>query len=77
MASLADAHVAAGGSGQPEVYGGPYGSDLRLLVAAGIPTVQYGPGDSMAAHAPNEWVDVDDVLLCARALTRLIVDVCT
>ena len=56
----------------PEIYGGPYGSDLRLLVGAGIPTLQYGPGDSRIAHAPNEWVAVEDVLTCARTLSHLL-----
>jgi acetylornithine deacetylase len=61
----------------PLIYGGPYGSDLRLLHGiGGIPTVQYGPGDAGAAHAPNEWVPVDEVRTAARALTELIVRVC-
>ena len=61
----------------PDVYGGPYGSDLRLLMGlGGIPTVQYGPGDARAAHAPDEWVAIDEVVDCARVLTRLIIDVC-
>jgi acetylornithine deacetylase len=61
----------------PEIYGGPYGSDLRLLVGLGeIPTVQWGPGDASAAHAPDEWVDVDDVIATARGLVRLILQVC-
>ena len=37
-----DTHTRAAGHA-PETYGGPYGSDLRLLVGmGGIPTVQYG-----------------------------------
>lgn len=61
----------------PAVYGGPYGSDLRLLTGiGGIPTVQYGPGGARAAHAPDEWVAVDEVVESARVLARLIVDVC-
>jgi acetylornithine deacetylase len=65
-------------TGRPsEVYGGPYGSDLRLLMGiGGIPTVQWGPGDAQVAHAPDEWVAVDDVIATARGLTRLILDVC-
>lgn len=71
-----DAHMTATGS-PPDVYGGPYGSDLRLLVGMGaIPTVQYGPGDSAAAHAPDEWVDIDDVVTCARVLADVIVQAC-
>lgn len=61
----------------PATYGGPYGSDLRLLAGiGGIPTVQYGPGDAKAAHAPDEHVPVDELVLCARALARLIVTAC-
>ena len=62
---------------EPDIYGGPYGSDLRLLMGlGGIPTVQYGPGDASAAHAPDEWVAVDDVLATARGLVQLILRVC-
>ena len=58
------------------VYGAPYGSDLRLLVGAGIPTVQYGPGESAAAHAPNEWVDMADIATCARTIAAFAMDFC-
>jgi len=76
IADTLSAHAAVLGS-TPQIYGGPYGSDLRLLHGlGGIPTIQYGPGDARAAHAPNEWVAVDEVVDCARVLTRLIVDVC-
>jgi acetylornithine deacetylase len=62
---------------EAEIYGGPYGSDLRLLMGlGGIPTVQYGPGDAAAAHAPDEWVPVDEVLTTARALVQVILRVC-
>jgi acetylornithine deacetylase len=50
---------------------------LRLLTGiGGIPTVQYGPGDSAAAHAPNEWVALEDVLTCASVLAEVIVATC-
>lgn len=67
---------AALGHRVPEVYGGPYGSDLRLLVGGGIPTVQFGPGESSAAHAPDEWVDVRDVIACTETLAAFAVDFC-
>jgi acetylornithine deacetylase len=61
-----------------DVYGAPYGSDLRLLSGlGGIPTIQYGPGDSAAAHAPDEWVDIDDVVTCAEVLTDVIIRTCS
>ena len=73
------AHLAAAGPGgaKPEVYGAPYGSDLRLLTGlGGIPTVQYGPGDVRLAHGPHEAVDVADVVTTARTLALLALDIC-
>jgi len=62
---------------EPETYGAPYGSDLRLLTGlADIPTVQYGPGDTSQAHAPDEYVAIEDVLTCASVLAEVIVDFC-
>ena len=62
---------------EPDIYGGPYGSDLRLLAGiAGIPTLQYGPGDTIVAHAPDEYVRLDDVVTCAEVLADVIVDFC-
>jgi acetylornithine deacetylase len=47
-----------------------YWADSAFLAAAGIPTVLFGPrGDG--AHAEIEWVDLDSVASCARALTTL------
>ena len=76
IASVASAHAEVL-SEQPELYGGPYGSDLRLLTGiGGIATVQYGPGHPFAAHTPDEWVAIEETIDCARVLTRLIVDIC-
>jgi acetylornithine deacetylase len=72
---LAAAHRQAGGAPQ-QTWGGPYGSDLRLLAGAGIPTVHYGPGDSALAHAADERVPVAEVAHCARTLALLALDVC-
>ena len=75
--SLTDAAHSSVLSTKPDLYGGPYGSDLRLLQGlGGIPTIQYGPGDARAAHAPNEWVPIEETIDCARVLARLIVEVC-
>lgn len=61
----------------PEVYGGPYGSDLRLLTGiGGIPTVQYGPGSAAHAHAPDEFVRVADLERCAATLVDYLVRTC-
>jgi acetylornithine deacetylase len=64
--------VLAAHGGRAEVYGAPYGSDLRLLAAAGIPTVQYGPGAPALAHSPAERVPIGEVRHCAEALIRMV-----
>ncbi|GGM08398.1 ArgE/DapE family deacylase [Dactylosporangium sucinum] len=61
---------AAHGDPSPAVVGAPYGSDLRLLTAAGIPTVQYGPGVGYG-HCPDERVSLSQVFGCAETLVRL------
>lgn len=74
---LGRAHRLASGGRPQEVYAAPYGSDLRLLTGlAGIPTVQYGPGDAALAHGPDESVAIDEVLTTARTLALLALDVC-
>lgn len=60
----------------PEVRGAPYGSDLRLYAAAGIPALQYGPGDVRYAHAADEHVVLADVLHAARTYALLAVRRC-
>jgi acetylornithine deacetylase len=73
---MAAAHMAVTG-GTPRSMGAPYGSDLRLLTGiGGIPTLHYGPGDAVLAHAPNESVPLADVATAARALALLALDVC-
>jgi acetylornithine deacetylase len=61
----------------PDVYGAPYGSDLRLLTGlGGIPTLQYGPGDAKLAHGPFESVPLAEVITTARTLALLTLDIC-
>jgi acetylornithine deacetylase len=52
----------------PQIEGASYGSDLRLFVnMGGFPAVLFGPGDVNVAHMPDECVDVQEVILAARA----------
>ena len=76
LADTLQAATDAGAIGVPEVKGGPYGSDLRHYAAAGIPTLQYGPGDVRYAHATDEHVAVAEVLHYARAYALLAVRRC-
>ncbi|MRJ75783.1 ArgE/DapE family deacylase [Aeromicrobium sp. SMF47] len=75
-AQVRDAVVAADESA-PELIGAPYGSDLRQYTAAGIPTVQYGPGDIVRAHAVDESVGIAEVVTAAKAYAQLILARCT
>ena len=67
--------VAAPDSRTPQVYGAPYGSDLRLL-APPTPTLLYGPGDTQTAHAPDESVPLEDLYTATRTLALLYVEHC-
>lgn len=54
----------------------PYGSDLRLYAAAGVPTLHYGPGDVRLAHGPDESVEVDEVVRVAETLVLTTLRAC-
>jgi acetylornithine deacetylase len=68
--------VAAVRGHEPATFGGPYGSDLRLYAAAGVPMLQYGPGDVRYAHATDEHVELADVFACARVYALLALRMC-
>ncbi|WP_340384721.1 ArgE/DapE family deacylase [Streptomyces sp. SS7] len=62
---------AVGGPRMPE-RGAPYGSDLRLYSAAGIPTLHFGPGDVRLAHGPREQVRISEIVTVARTLVLAV-----
>jgi acetylornithine deacetylase len=65
---VGDAHADATLTTRPRERGAPYGSDLRLYQAAGIPTLHYGPGDVRLAHGPDESVRISELLAVTRTL---------
>ncbi len=67
-----NAFADATGRPRPAECGAPYGSDLRLYSAAGIPTLQFGPGDVRLAHGPREQVPLAEVLDVTRALVLTV-----
>ncbi|QUQ65713.1 acetylornithine deacetylase [Kutzneria sp. CA-103260] len=69
---VGEACADATGRPQPEECGAPYGSDLRLYSAAGVPTLQFGPGDVRLAHGPKEQVPLADVLDVTRTLVLAV-----
>jgi acetylornithine deacetylase len=49
-----------------------YGTEAGLFQRAGIPTVVCGPGDIAQAHAPDEFVELDQLERCDALLDTLI-----
>jgi len=39
---------------------------------AGTPSPAFGPGDLSRAHAPDEWIGVDELVLAAQLYARVI-----
>ena len=75
-AAVREAHRAVTGR-RARVTGVPYGSDMALLVNHGAtPTVLYGPGDVRNAHAPDEYVPIEEVLIAARSLALTAMRFC-
>jgi acetylornithine deacetylase len=70
VALVADTIAAVTGLPAP-LTGVPYGADMRLYCARGIPTVMYGPGDIRRAHAVDEAVPLGEVFSHVRTLARL------
>jgi len=49
-----------------------YGSDAGHFATAGVPVVLFGPGRIDDAHAPDESVDEDEILTCAKVLALTV-----
>jgi acetylornithine deacetylase len=64
--------VADAGGGVPPERALSGGTDLRLYAAAGVPALNWGPGDLNLAHAPRESVPLAEVTTAARALALLV-----
>jgi acetylornithine deacetylase len=71
-ALVREAHADAVGGRRARTHGAPYGSDMRLYAAAGIPTLQFGPGDVRLAHSPREQVSIPEVVAVARTLVLAV-----
>ncbi|MCC7021178.1 MAG: M20/M25/M40 family metallo-hydrolase, partial [Thermomicrobiales bacterium] len=65
---------AAGAEGRME--GMSSHTDMGLLVNAGIPTINFGPGAPVVAHQPDEHVTERDLLRATTALALAIAGWC-
>ena len=51
-----------------------YGTEAGLFSEAGIPTVVCGPGDIAQAHAPDEFIELEQIAACESFIDALISD---
>jgi acetylornithine deacetylase len=72
FARLVRAAVSAEIGREAAVAGVPWGADMRLWCARGIPCVMAGPAGIERAHGVDERVRVDDLVAVARAIVRVV-----
>ncbi len=65
------AHLAEQIAGRGEMLGAPYATDAAFFVAAGIPTIVFGPGAIEQAHTADEWISLEEVETAAEILFHL------
>ena len=73
--ALEKAYTAAIG-GEAPYYGFAAVDDAAFLNLAGIPTVSIGPGNLQVAHAPDEFVDIEEMMDAAKLYAMAIVEWC-
>jgi acetylornithine deacetylase len=59
-------------TGSAPLAGVPWGADMRLFTARGIPTVMLGTTGIERAHAVDEWVSLDELATVARTIVRAV-----
>ena len=79
--TMAQAHTeAASGSatyaGPAQLHGFCAVCDAAFLNAAGIPTVIYGPGDILVAHAVDEYVEIEELMITTKSYALATMDWC-
>jgi acetylornithine deacetylase len=73
--TVRDAARELGVDATPEGIDTTYDGALLTLLAD-TPSPAFGPGDLARAHAPDEWVGIDELELAARLYARAIVSWC-
>ena len=74
--AVREAYAEAAGE-EARLEGMTYASDMRHLInTGGVPTVLFGPGDVRQAHAPDEYVDLEELVTAARVLALTALRFC-
>ncbi|WP_405217081.1 acetylornithine deacetylase [Agrococcus sp. Ld7] len=66
--------LAAEWGGEPSDRKVTYGTEAGIFAQAGIPTVVCGPGDIAQAHAPDEFIELDQIAQCESFVDRMLAD---
>lgn len=78
--SVAEAHeqAARGSSFEgPAKFAGFYAvCDAAFLNAQGIPSIVYGPGSLLVAHAPDEYIQIEELMVATKTYALLTMDWC-
>jgi len=53
-----------------------YATEAGLFEQAGLPSIICGPGSITQAHKPNEYCDLEQIVLCETFMDRLLERVC-
>lgn len=64
--------LAAELGGTPSPDKATYGTEAGLFLNAGIPTVVCGPGDIAQAHAPDEFIELEQIAACESFIDNLL-----
>lgn len=64
--------LVSGWGGTPRPDKVAYGTEAGIFARAGIPTVICGPGDIAHAHAPDEFIELDQIVRCEALIDGVI-----
>ena len=74
--AIRSAHRRVLGS-EPALEAATYGADMRHFITfGGMPCVMYGAGDIRVAHAPDEYIEVEDLLTAVKVVALTLVEWC-
>ena len=50
--------------------------DAAFLSRDGIPSMVYGPGSLLVAHAPDEYIEMDELMVATKTFANVLIDWC-